>query len=65
MCTAEKLFLLAFLAKKGYFKLVLDESLLGFEKTLYKRFLKIFKNDDIYIICDDMSSKVIERWMTE
>jgi hypothetical protein len=61
MCDAEKLFLFAFLAENGYFKLFLDESMIVLELTLFKRFLKTFKGDGIYIVCDDIISEAIER----
>jgi hypothetical protein len=65
-CSAEKIYLLAYLASKGYFNLVLMDNVMSFEVKQYKKFLRNFKDSNIAIVVDyNGYEDVLEGWLDD
>jgi hypothetical protein len=54
LCSAEKLYLVSFLAQVGYIRLVVFANMLGLEHEQCKEYFKYFKNADIIVITSDI-----------
>jgi hypothetical protein len=53
LCSAEKLYMVTYLAELGKFELILFFNMFGLERTQRKSYFKHFKSDNITIVADN------------